>query len=1039
MVHRKILGALTGILFFSQLIYAQSSSMMINPPFEQMGQEIAEYLKPLAAINVKVGVRSVDQSGDTLKFYFNNLMSDYPFRENTVTDIYDIARKYYPNNKIQIYTNGSLIEELQSRLYRTPANNKRARVKKQEKKQAPVLIADLSRPYDITEGLQNRHLAVWQSHGYYYEQKLQRWEWQRARIFQTVEDLYTQSYVVPFLVPMLENAGANVLLPRERDSQIHEVIVDNDVTFGGYTETAGTQGWRTGDSLGFAHTKESYLFGENPFRMGTYRSAGSLSLQDMKGKNGKKESMAQWIPTIPQTGEYAVYVSYKTLPNSTDAAYYTVKYKGGEREFKVNQQMGGGTWIYLGTFLFEEGSTWQGVYLTNLNKQLKSSKEQYVVSADAVKFGGGMGNIARKPSDNGTSENVKSSSNEAPAVQQIPYEVEAEVSGYPRFTEGSRYWLQWAGFADSVYSYTKNMNDYNDDYVSRGRWVNTIAGGSKMNPEYRGLNIPVDMAFAFHSDAGTFLTDSIVGTLSIYTKISNDSDKYPTGESRMQGRELADIVQTQIVDDIRAQFEPKWSRRGLWDRSYSESRSPNVPAMLLELLSHQNFADMKYGLDPAFRFTVSRAIYKGILKFLSTKDGVPYVVQPLPVKNFAAVLDPAEGVNKVRLTWTPVVDTLEPTAQAKRYVVYTRINENGFDNGVVVDKPYAVMPVETNKIYSFKVAALNEGGASFPSEILSVGISEGSFAKNKTVLVVNGFNRVSGPASFQSKDSTLAGFYDGKDHGVPYIKDISYIGSQHEFRRAIPWMDDDAAGFGASYANYEDKVIAGNIFDYPYVHGKAFMKLGYSFVSASTGAVVAARADSAAAVKYGKLSIYDYPVVDFIMGKQAQTKVGRDEMLVKNEVFPVELQKAIAAYCNAGGNVLISGAYVSSDLWDSYRVTKAGQDFAMNVLGYKWMTHYASTDGIVKSVANPYGFTGRFSFYNELNDKVYAVESPDAMVPAAPGAYTIFRYSDNNISAGVAYKSNYKVVTLGFPIETLRSQGQIDEIIGEVVTFFEGK
>ena len=33
------------------------------------------------------------------------------------------------------------------------------------------------------------------SHGWYYEPKLDRWEWQRARIFQTVEDLYTQSYV----------------------------------------------------------------------------------------------------------------------------------------------------------------------------------------------------------------------------------------------------------------------------------------------------------------------------------------------------------------------------------------------------------------------------------------------------------------------------------------------------------------------------------------------------------------------------------------------------------------------------------------------------------------------------------------------------------------------------------------------------------------------------------------------------------------------------------------------------------------------------
>ena len=46
-----------------------------------------------------------------------------------------------------------------------------------------------------------------------------------------MEDIYTQSYVLPFLIPMLENAGAYVMTPRERDTQIHEVISDNDPAF----------------------------------------------------------------------------------------------------------------------------------------------------------------------------------------------------------------------------------------------------------------------------------------------------------------------------------------------------------------------------------------------------------------------------------------------------------------------------------------------------------------------------------------------------------------------------------------------------------------------------------------------------------------------------------------------------------------------------------------------------------------------------------------------------------------------------------------
>ena len=1010
MIRCKLLAVVAGLFLFSSLSYAQSA---FDPAaYQPVGSEISAYLKPLAAINVKVAVEDAKSDGNNLDIYLTSMVSDYPLRDKNVADIYAIASKHFPGKNIRIYANGSLLEELSSRYYRE--QDQKSSKKKVSKKSAATasnaIVEEITKPFDITKGLENRHIALWHSHGLYFDQNTQRWEWQRCRLFQTVEDKYTQGYVIPFIVPMLENAGANVFLPRERDLQKNEVIVDNDKVFGGYMEKSGSEVWSSGDSYGFANPKETYLHGENPFTMGTYRVAKMLSQQDLKGRSVKSESVAEWIPSVPETGEYSVYVSYKTLPNSTDAAYYTVKFKDGVREFKVNQQMGGGTWIYLGTFLFDRGSSDQGVYLTNLNKGIKSSKDVKVVTADAVKFGGGMGNIARTVNPE----------------TELPYEVEPFVSGHPRFTEGSRVWLQWAGYADTVYSQTNNMNDYTDDYASRGRWVNVLSGGSVKNPHYQGLKVPVDLSFAFHTDAGTFLDDSIVGTLMIYTKLSNGSDKYPTGESRMLAREYADIVQTQIVDDIRANFYEGWSRRGLWDRSYAEARMPNVPAILLEFLSHQNFADMKFGHDPDFRFLVSRAIYKGMLKFLSMKDGIPYVVQPLPVKDFAAVLQKNNDRNMVRLSWTPVEDKLEPTAVAKRYVVYTRVNGSSFDNGIVVDEPTALIPVESNRIYSFKVAALNEGGLSFPSEILSVGIAEGATAKEGTVMVVNGFNRVSGPASFQSKDSTLAGFYNEKDHGVPYLYDLTYTGNQYEFRREKEWITNDDPGFAASYSDYEDKIVAGNTFDYPYVHGKAFMKLGYSFVSASAGAVMA-----------GNVKLEEYPIVDFIMGKQAQTRIDMEGQPVRYETFPVALQNAISDYAASGGNILVSGSYIGSDLWDGYNVTDEGKRFAQDVLKFKWSNHFASRNNVVRSVANPFGFSGKFTFNNKLNDKMYIVETPDGLLPASKDAYTIFRYPGNNISAAVAYKGDYKVVSFGFPIESLECCCQIEGLIEEVVNFFE--
>lgn len=1002
----------------------------------RMGKEIGEYLRPLAAINNNVKVVSIKSIKDTVKIYLNDNTSDYYFRDSSVSKIYQIAQSYFPGSNIKIYANNSTINELSSNFYHKEDigehhftyHNKSAHKVKRVRRGKDLLtnkiVTDLSTPFVITKGLNNRHIALWQSHGYYYDQPLQRWEWQRARIFQTVEDLYTQSYVVPFLVPMLENSGAYIFLPRERDTQLNEVVVDNDSSLDGYTEQNGSSEWKEGKESGFANSQLVYADNENPFEMGTYRYAVIVRAHDVeRGKT--RLSAAEWIPELPKNGEYAVYVSYKSMSNSTPSANYTVKYSGGEKVFSVNQRMGGGTWIYLGTFIFDANNRNQGVYLSNIYDG--KEKGNFTVSADAVKFGGGMGNIARNPSENIT-QNVKSSSSETPEESKTNYYVEPQTSGYPRFTEGARYWLQWAGFSLYVYSSTNFKNDYNDDYMSRGRWVNALLGGSVKSPKTHGYNIPIDMAFAFHTDAGTFLDDSIVGTLSIYTKFSNDSDKYVNNESRMWGRELADIVQTQLVKDVRAQYEPNWSRRGLWDRSYAESRTPEVPTMLLEFLSHQNFADMKYGLDPSFRFTVSRAIYKGILRFLSFKNNTDYVVQPLPVQNFSLSMNNKDdnGAVEVSLRWSPQIDSLEESANATDYLVYTRIGDEGFNNGVLVNDTTCTIHINTNEIYSFKVVAVNEGGLSFPSEILSVGIAGGKFAKNRTVMIVNGFQRIAGPASFQSKDSTIAGFYDILDHGVPYIKDWSYIGSQHEIRRNIPWMDDDAPGFGASYGDFEDKVIAGNTFDYPYSHGKAFLEEGYNFISSSVSAV-----------ECGDVKLDDFYAVDFIFGKQAQTKVGRGVKPVKYEVFPQKLRDAITSYSASGGNIIISGAYIATDLWDSYNVTEEGKKFAQEILKYKWMTHYASKTGEVKSVSNPYGFNGKFTFYNKLNDKIYVVEAPDALTPVGKGAYTIFRYADNNISAGVAYKGDYKCVSLGFPIESIKVENQRREIIREILKFFK--
>ena len=961
---------------------------------QDIRQQIGTYLDNVAKKEIAVGrvkIDSVAVNGKNLQLFANMNWADFPFREDNVAEIYqgvtNILPAEFKGYKLEIRTNNRTIEELVPQSLRSKKDKK---AKVFNPKETKPLVSNISAPYIPTNGLYNRHIAMWQSHGWYFEPKLDRWEWQRARIFQTVEDLYTQSYVLPFLVPMLENAGANVLMPRERDLNTAEIVIDNDGVLKGnstYVEKTGDKKWMQGNGTGFAHLRNYYKDFENPFKEGTYRAVETI-------KKGT-ETTVEWIPEIPATGQYGVYVSYQTLPNSADDALYTVYHKGGETQFKVNQQMGGGTWIYLGTFGFDAGkSNAYKVVLSN-----RSAKAGKVITADAVKIGGGVGNVARGESN--------------------------ETSGYPRFCEASRYWLQWAGIPDYVYSDSKGKNDYTDDYKSRGIWVNYLAGGSEVNPNEEGLNIPVNMSFAFHTDAGTTLNDSIIGTLGIYCT-NSDNEEFANGSSRYLSHDLTDLIQSNIVNDIRTLHEPNWSRRGMWNKSYYEARVPRVPAMLLELLSHQNFADMRYGLDPRFRFTVSRAVYKGMLQFLCSQYNMDYVVQPLPVDHLALQFT---GNNEVELTWQPVEDPLEPTAKAEKYIVYTRIGDGDFDNGILVEGTNYRTTISSGTIHSYKVVAVNKGGLSFPSEILSVGQP---FQSKGTVMVVNGFDRISAPADFVAPapgDTQFAGFLDELDHGVPYLKDISYIGKMKEFRRAIPWMDDDASGYGDSYADYETKVIAGNTFDYPAIHGAAILKAGYAFVSCSDEAV-----------ENGRVSLNDYQTVDLILGKECQTKMGRGGITpLQYKTFSQPMQEAITAYCNQGGNIIVSGAFVGTDLWDNRLATpeEADKKFATDVLKYKWRVGQAALKGKVKSVNSPFPMlTGNYTYHNELNEESYVVEAPDAIEPASKDAYTVMRYSENNLSAGVAYQGDYKTYIMGFPFETIRTEAERETLMKAILTFF---
>lgn len=950
----------------------------------------------------KLKTNSVTVSGDTIVVDLSENFADVPFTEQSVsklkTDIRNAVGDPYTNHKVKVTIEGNDIDKYFIDF--SPAY----------KRSHTPFVTDLNPNRHYSKGLDGNIIAIWQSHGWYFEPKLNRWEWQRAHMFQTVEDMYTQSYVIPFLNPMLENAGAYVWDPRDRDTSPIEVIVDAD---GGQAQTGYREAgkWKQGSGAGFAYKREVYKDFENPFTEGTYRQADTE-------RNLKKASVASFDAEMPAPSSYAVYISYKTLSNSVKDALVTVNSLDGQRQMKIDQTMGGGVWVFLGYYKLDKGLNKDVVTVSNFSKQKGG-----VVTIDAIKVGGGMGNIARRPAER-TPENIKLAGKNTQYLQQEGVSYDYFTSRRMRFTEGARYFLQWSGFPDSVYSPTGGINDYNDDYQCRGEWVNYLAGGSQVLPNHKGLNLPVDLSFAFHTDAGTTMNDDIIGSLGIYCTKQNGHKfgKYANGTPRELSRNLTNMVLGQIVNDVRAKFEPNWTRRGMWDASYYEARVPEVPAMLLELLSHQNFADMKYGLDPNFRFTVSRAIYKGMLKFIASRDHRDYEVQPLAVNSFA--ISQVSDKNFM-LTWKPTHDDLTDNADAKKYLVLERVgNRGGFKEVAVVKEPKYVALVNDNEVHSYKVVAMNDGGRSFPSEVLSLGVAPNS---KGTVMVVNGFTRISGPDWFDSGE--MAGFDDAKDHGVPYIQQINYIGPQFEFRRKLPWRDDDASGFGDSRSTYETQTVAGNTFDYPSVHGESILKAGYSFISSSVKAV-----------EDNEVRLGQFKTVDLILGKQKETLNGRGYYPNRYKAFTPALRSAVEAYTSAGGNLLVSGAYVASDIWDRDSVSADEVRFAEKVLGYTYLKGQAAVDGDIYTV--PSKFTQlpaekELSFVQKLNNRVYAVESPDAIKASDNNGATIMRYRESNIPAAIASQRNgYRTVVLGFPIEVIGTPAQRDGVIESALKFF---
>ncbi|MCA9514592.1 MAG: N-acetylmuramoyl-L-alanine amidase, partial [Myxococcales bacterium] len=546
--------------------------------------------------------------------------------------------------------------------------------------------------------LSGKVVYVSAGHGFTWTETLGRWATQRGNTNEVVEDLISAETIDQYLIQYLANAGATVFTVRERDMNPRRVIVDAEGNGQASLEGAGVYveegGGFAAGAAGFRAGLAPYQGEVNPFAQGGTRAVATVS--------GAATATARWTPTIPADGYYRVAISYTQAAGNAKDAHFVVRHPGGDTDFRVNQERHGNTWVDLGRFWFYAGQDPARGSVLLLNDSALEPGD--LVVADAVRFGGGMGDAAR---GDGTGAAT------------------SPTSGRPKFEECSRYHAQFNGAPTTVYA--RLGNDRDDDVSTRSRyaaWQNESGEDA--------------VYVAWHTNA----PNPGRGT-STYVYGPNPPNGTYDFTGAVGSDVLAQKVHGELVSDIRAALDPSWQDRGINSAYFGEvnpTHNNEMPSVLVEVAFHDTPADATWLKSPRFRQVAARAFYQGIVKYFAQRDGKAVVLAPdAPVAVAARAID----AGSARVTWSapPSEGTGVGGDAPTSYKVYTSHDGRSWDNGVAVTgTSWTASGLAPGVAVYYRVAGVNAGGESFPST--TVGVATGCPTGTAPVLVVYGFTRL---------------------------------------------------------------------------------------------------------------------------------------------------------------------------------------------------------------------------------------------------------------------------------------------------------
>lgn len=110
-----------------------------------------------------------------------------------------------------------------------------------------------------------------------------------------------------------------------------------------------------GSSMTYNNTGET--IGSNWITTDDYTAQSGWSYAELTSNTCGTESRFRLTPVITSAGTYEVFVTYPALQTNRGTTNFVVTHAGGTTTVPLNQQVGGGRWLSLGSYTFNAGQT----------------------------------------------------------------------------------------------------------------------------------------------------------------------------------------------------------------------------------------------------------------------------------------------------------------------------------------------------------------------------------------------------------------------------------------------------------------------------------------------------------------------------------------------------------------------------------------------------------------------------------------------------------------------------------------------------------